>query len=81
MPAADSYRKSRCCGGQDCTLLDFNNGETCWGQVEADSPGDDEDGWPIAGHLCQGHRDAWDVRDGQFSYYPENQDADRPLPT
>jgi hypothetical protein len=67
-----SYKKSKCCGGlQDCSLLDENEGEICWGQVKPESPGDDPEGFPIRGHLCQGHRDAWDWHVGNLSYYPE----------
>ncbi len=72
MPTSPSYKKSTCCGGQDCDFLDEFPGEQCWGQVELDSPGDDEDGWPICGHLCQGHRHAYGWPCGEpTEYIPE----------
>lgn len=72
-----SYRRSRCCGGQDCDMLGVNPGEPCWGQVELTSPGDDEDGWPIPGHLCAGHAGAYDYDDpdADCSYRPEPKES------
>lgn len=67
-----SYKKSLCCGGKDCDFLDYNPDEPCWGEVELTSCGDDEDGWPIPGHLCQGHREVYEYHnDRAKSYYPE----------
>lgn len=63
MPKSQSYKQANCCGGlQDCEYLDGGildvedrRSEVCWGQVEGVSLFDDEDGWPIPSHLCQGH--------------------------
>lgn len=48
----------------------------CQGQVEIDSPGDDEDGWPIPVHLCRGHRGAYDWHVEGWSYRREEPDRD-----
>jgi hypothetical protein len=68
---AASYRPANCCGSADCDYLGDVADEPCWGQVEMDSPGDDEDGWPIPGHLCQGHRDWYDWQAKERSYHAE----------
>lgn len=58
MPKSDSYKQATCCQDKDCFLLDTNDNEPCWGQVEV--VGEDclpgySDCWWI--HGCQGHDD------------------------
>lgn len=65
-----SYKPAKCCDHGECDLLDKKPDQPCWGQVTPESPDDDEDGWPIIGHLCQGHANAYDWN-RDTSYIPE----------
>lgn len=73
MSKSKSYKISKCCGGCDCDFLNDDPVQPCWGQVEMTSVCDDEDGWPLCNHLCQGHRDSYEIwYDKKLSsYYPE----------
>lgn len=59
-------------------MLDVNPDEPCWGQVELVSRGDDEYGWPISGHLCEGHAGAyeWHATEEVRRYRPEPETED-----
>lgn len=62
-PTSDSYKRAPCCGA-DCSRLDWNPDEPCWGTVtvyDVDSPEEDW-GWL---HMCQGHYEE--------QYVPETQ--------
>lgn len=73
MTKSASYRPSECCGGCDCEKLGQHPGEPCWGLVGMVSGFDDEDGWPLANHLCEGHRNAyeWHLSDAERAYVSE----------
>lgn len=72
-----SYRPSKCCGGADCEAESDNPDEPCWGQVEmavTDDIYNDEDGFPVAMHVCQGHIHVFDSNrsPGYTLYVHEN---------
>ena len=53
MTASASYNPRACCNA-DCTMLDVDDAEPCWGDVEViDEDWCDEDWWWV--HACQGH--------------------------
>ena len=54
-----SYRQAVCCPGTDCTFLDHNPDEPCWGQVDIAEETYDEDMGSIWVHACQGHMEYW----------------------